>query len=108
MSASSEQICSQMVRRFGEYVDCELAHREASSLAQHLADCDICREELRLYRRTVELARDAYRVSLIERCPDDFVEHMMRRLYKADCLSGGHDQARNRDNGSASKGMHHD
>ena len=53
----NNNICQQLSQRLVDYADGELGAAEVVAVESHLADCEKCREELRLLEASLELAR---------------------------------------------------
>ena len=55
--------CNSIIALLTEYADGELPAADARRVADHLADCPDCREELRLLSRSLDLAREVWQES---------------------------------------------
>ncbi|MGD2175732.1 MAG: zf-HC2 domain-containing protein, partial [Candidatus Brocadiaceae bacterium] len=68
--------CTQHRGRFSEYLDGELSPRERAALEAHLEQCDHCRAELDLWRRTVRAVADLPAVG----APEEFRARVLERV----------------------------
>ncbi len=59
----SSRTCDSVTEVLVPYADSELPEADAAAVAAHLAVCPECRAELRLLKRSLELARQAWRES---------------------------------------------
>jgi predicted anti-sigma-YlaC factor YlaD len=59
----SDTACKSFAELLVAYADGDLSGAEAERVAGHLAECAGCRSELRLLRRSLELARQVWRES---------------------------------------------
>jgi len=68
--------CGEVRRKLSEYVGGELSAEEAERVAEHLAQCELCRAEAAAYRRTEDALAALARV---EKAPD-LSEDLSRRI----------------------------
>jgi hypothetical protein len=71
-----KQKCAQFREMFSEYLDEQLTPARCKALEAHLASCEQCRAELRLWRMTVEAVADLPR----HRAPQGFMQGVMARI----------------------------
>lgn len=74
-------ICRETVDLLGAYHDGDLGAERRAAVEAHLARCRGCREYLRSYRATIELARAAMKKP--EQAPDPLPDELVKAILAA-------------------------
>jgi len=74
--------CRELIDFLGEYLDGELPRDVRLRFDEHLAACPECSAYLETYRRTVKLAKDAFR-DPDDPVPEDVPEDLVKAILSA-------------------------
>lgn len=61
----SSKNCERIGEMLAEYADGELCREDSQDVTAHLAQCDACRQQLRLLQRSIELAQAVWQESAV-------------------------------------------